>query len=413
MLGLPAFVDVYFISVLAFIGLLAVVIYKDRKNIQFYYVLMIRRTHRGEKAIDRIAKLSPKIWRFLSTIFVMLAFYFMAYSLYMMGFAAKLIIDRTIKTPSIQFVVPMPFSQPSSGPGYLLVPFWFWIILIPFFMFPHEIAHGIIARAHKIRLKSVGVMLLAIIPGAFVEPDEKQLAKAKPLVKLRIFSAGSMANIACVALVMLVASQLIWPSIVQNGLMITEVNNTLPVGSSGLAPGMVLEKINGQPVNVEYGDFQISYSLLLITSSNITVNNSKIVSTYVAMQKILGDYKPGDVIDVVASGRHYRFELSPHPLNASIPYMGLTLEMGTKKDVDFEFSTLLPLVWWLTTVGNAVALFNLLPLYPLDGGLMVEAVAEKILGKGKKSKLAAKTIAVGVLALLVFNFIGPYILSLF
>jgi membrane-associated protease RseP (regulator of RpoE activity) len=372
----------------------------------------MRRTQRGKQIIDKIAQASPKFWKILSTIYVLAAFFLMAYGLYMMIFAAKLIVERTLTVPSLQLVIPLPSAQPVSGPGYLLVPFWFWIVLVPFFMFPHEISHGIIARAHKIRLKSVGALLLAIIPGAFVEPDDRDVNKAKTLTKLRLFSAGSVANIAFVIIFTLIASQVVWPSIVYTGLAIVEVNQTAPAGIAGLKAGMNIESIDGTPVYVDYNDFEISYSLLLLNSQNTTANETKLLATGIAMYKILSKYKAGNAIDVMADGRHYSLTLAQNPNNFTLPYMGVTVKMNEKRPADLEFSTLLPLIWWITTVGYGVAIFNLLPIYPLDGGLIVQAVVEKIFGKNKKSKKIAQAISMFAIGIIIFNFIGPFIIKM-
>ncbi len=41
-------------------------------------------------------------------------------------------------------------------------------------------------------------MLFAILPGAFMEPDEEEMEEAKKSSKLRIYAADSMANITLV-----------------------------------------------------------------------------------------------------------------------------------------------------------------------------------------------------------------------
>jgi len=59
----------------------------------------------------------------------------------------------------------------------------------------HELAHGIVSRIEKIKVKSMGVLTAGIFPiGAFTEPDEKQLKEAKPRKRMRVFAVGSMAN---------------------------------------------------------------------------------------------------------------------------------------------------------------------------------------------------------------------------
>ena len=39
----------------------------------------------------------------------------------------------------------------------------------------HEFSHGILARVENVKINSIGLLLFAIIPGAFVEPDEEKL----------------------------------------------------------------------------------------------------------------------------------------------------------------------------------------------------------------------------------------------
>lgn len=75
------------------------------------------------------------------------------------------------------------------------VPFWFWIISIFVIITPHELSHGFLMAAEKIKIKSLGFVWLLVFPGAFVEPDEKQFQKAKPVKRMKIASVGSIANI--------------------------------------------------------------------------------------------------------------------------------------------------------------------------------------------------------------------------
>jgi membrane-associated protease RseP (regulator of RpoE activity) len=59
----------------------------------------------------------------------------------------------------------------------------------------HELAHGIVARIEKIKVKSMGLLTAGIFPiGAFTEPDENQLKETRPAKRLRVFAVGSMAN---------------------------------------------------------------------------------------------------------------------------------------------------------------------------------------------------------------------------
>ena len=44
----------------------------------------------------------------------------------------------------------------------------------------HELGHGIVASAHRLRLDSVGILFLAIPMGAFVEPNDDDLGRGGP-----------------------------------------------------------------------------------------------------------------------------------------------------------------------------------------------------------------------------------------
>ena len=88
---------------------------------------------------------------------------------------------------------------PIKAKGVFFVPFIYWIISIFVVVVVHEGAHGILAAANKIRIKSSGLaalsILVPIVPAAFVEPDEKALRKSPSRSQLGVLAAGPMANI--------------------------------------------------------------------------------------------------------------------------------------------------------------------------------------------------------------------------
>jgi len=400
--------DVYFWSVIAFFAILAALIYRDRKNVEFQnYILAMRRTKRGRQFIDRTAQSSPKLWIVLSTLAVVAAFGFMAYGLYLILLSTQLVVEKVITMPAIQFILPVPQAQPITGIGFIGVPFWFWILIVPFVLFPHEFAHGIIARVTKIKVKTVGLIQLLIWSGAFVEPDEKQIKKSKLINKLRIFSVGSIANISIALFFIFLTSYLVWPIFMPNGLVITNVVQGSSADAAGLKSGMVLKAIEGRDVKVDYDVFAATYGYLLFKGYNLTAEDLKGLSSSVEIAIALNNLKPNQTISVQTDNGAYNLKLSGRPENSSLPYMGLVAITATNNDFMFEF--VFPLVWWLTTLSQLVAIFNLLPIYPLDGGLMVEAVAEEV--SKKHAKKIVKIVTSLVLALLVFNFVGPSIIG--
>ena len=91
-------------------------------------------------------------------------------------------------------------------------------------------------------------MLLAILPGAFVEPDDEELSRAKPLSKLRVYAAGSIANLTVAAvacLIVLGISFFVLPSIFEvDGVEISSVVPASPA-SEVLHDGMLIRSVNG------------------------------------------------------------------------------------------------------------------------------------------------------------------------
>jgi membrane-associated protease RseP (regulator of RpoE activity) len=375
--------DVYTASVIIFFALLGIIIYKDRKNFEIKYILFMRRTKKGIEILDKIAK--PKLfWKIVSTIGIVVAFYLMFTGMYDLVDYGRRLLTRETNVPGVSFIFPTPTSQPISGPGYILIPFWFWIVIIASIMFPHEISHGIISRVEKIKVKSAGVLLLAVIPGAFVEPDEKQIKKSKMITKLRIFAAGSFANIVIAGLVFLLVSSVLWNYFVPGPIIITEVNSTGLAASAGLKTGMIIDAVNGKPVKASYSEYAVSSFLSEETAG----------------------LKPTDKIVITANNTNFTLNLSSYPKNETIP-LGLHYNPVVKGDKT-TFNVLFQLLTYMWIFNFAIAIVNILPLYPLDGGLMIEAIMEKI--SKKYAKALTMVITFITIGIFVINFITPFLL---
>lgn len=93
--------------------------------------------------------------------------------------------------PGVAPVIPgvdVPGS-PLSVPLYAVIGLILLLVI-------HEWGHGIVARAEKIAVKSVGLVTLGILPiGAFTEPDEDELEKTTRRKRSRVYSIGSMVNL--------------------------------------------------------------------------------------------------------------------------------------------------------------------------------------------------------------------------
>lgn len=378
--------DLYELSVLVFLSIIVYFIYIDRKNIKREGLFLIRPTKKGIKLLDWIAKFKF-FWKYFSLCGAVLGIMLMIYGVISLVGYSKLLIEGVVGLPGFSFVFPSIKSEMEVGPGYLLIPFWFWIIIFISVIFPHEIFHGIISRVENVKIKSAGVLLLAVLPGAFVEADEKGVKRLKLLGKLKVFTAGSFANFLMYLIILYLTANIIWPLFVPGPVVLTGVNSTGPAGKAGLSAGMIITKINEMNVVATYKEY---------------VTRSGYISEEVQ------NMKPGEEVRIVANGTEFNFITESNPLNKTIAYFGINyLPLIYINSSVFNFVIeALTLVW---IVSLAVAVCNLLPLYPFDGEKIVEIVAEKV--NKKHAERIAIIISLIMLAILLFNFLAPFILK--
>ncbi len=116
-------------------------------------------------------------------------------------------IVRMVKIPPIMPLIPY---LPQAFKLDFLPPFYFtyWIVILAIIAISHEFAHGIFAAYNKIKIKTTGFgffpFFLPIFLAAFVELDEKKMAKHKKLEQMAILSAGTFANVICAGIFLLV-----------------------------------------------------------------------------------------------------------------------------------------------------------------------------------------------------------------
>lgn len=376
--------EFYSISVLAFLGIVALIIYRDKKNIEFQYGILMRRTKVGIKILDKLAR-PTAFWKFLGTVGIIICLFLMFDGVASLVRYGKLLATGAVTAPGLSFVLPSINSQVEVGRGYILMPFWFWLIIIISVIFPHEGFHGILSRVEKIRVKTAGILLLLILPGAFVEPDEKQLKKARLISKLRVFTAGSLANFLVYFIAFNFISFVLWPCFVPGPIVISEVNATGPASVAGLKAGMVVTEINGKTVKATYDEF--------LNGSSYLVDETK-------------GLKPGDEIFLVANGTFYNVKLAVNPENKTIPYLGIMYGPVINSD-STTITFIFQLLTWVWIINYAISVFNIMPIYPLDGGLVVQAIVEKINKKYANKMTYAITFI--VLLILAYNFIMPFL----
>ncbi len=337
-------------------------VFKDRLKIDITGPLLMRRTQRLRGFIDSTANRSPRFWRWGLNIGLPIAIFFMALMLYFLVIS----LQTLLQAPQVQVLLP-GVDIPGSP---IVVPLGYGIIALMTVMVVHEFGHGIISRVEGVKIKSIGVLLLAVLPGAFVEPDEDDIKKSKRISKLRIYAAGSVFNLSLAAIALLVtfilSSFVIAPAFDTDGVGITSVVPKSPADGI-LTQGMVIQSING----------------VQITDINSYIN-------------VLNTTRVGDNVTFQTNQGVYSIKAGINPNNSTRGYIGIRSQSHLVVNsyvaktfgdqIPWFFYSLNDLFYWIFLLNFAIGTFNLLPMKPLDGGLLLE----ELLGYKLSSNMVQK-----------------------
>lgn len=204
------------------------------------------RTERGKKLIDWLSR-PRRFWKAYGDVGVVLTV------LSGIGVFALLLLQLSLlftrqdileaAAPSPEYFLVLPGINP-------LIPLWYGLLGLVVALVVHEGAHGILARAHDIKVKSLGLLFVVVPIGAFVEPDDEELERANTREKARVFSAGVMANLTVAVLAAALFSGVAWASVTtaHDGLAVSTVIPGTGAEAGGLQPGMIITGIDGEPM---------------------------------------------------------------------------------------------------------------------------------------------------------------------
>lgn len=385
-MGLPGVLTFNTVSIAVFIAVLSYLLWRDRANIERYTILFIRRTDHGVELLDRVAENMPRIWRWWSTAGIPIGFLGMLAIFVFIGKnIVELIIQPATTQPALGVVVPTA-STYTVQPGFVGIPFWFWILGLSTVLFAHELMHGVIARNEGFDVKSVGWLLFGIIPGAFVEPEgeemlpEDEAAETReesregmdggpwtggtPVQKLRVLAAGPWANFTVAILVGVLAFAGTQFLFTDTGVTYGGLINNTPAHEANLSG--VITAVNGERVQdveqlqARLDPVQPGDQIIITTRRNNTVTN----------QSLTMIQRPNGTADEA--------------------FIGVS-QVSTAREFNVEDEPAASLVFFLFRLTGFVALlnlgigaFNLLPIKGLDGGWMLSIALEKYLGEEKE-----------------------------
>ena len=348
-------------------------------GVELNFPVIMWKTQRLRGLISRISNFSPTFWRWYMNVGIFVAFGAMIFITWTLISSLPSVFD----TPAVSIVIP-GVEMPGSS---IYIPFVYGLIALATVLIVHEFSHGIQAVGEKISIKSIGLLLFAIIPGAFVEPDEDELKAAKRPSRLRVYAAGSIANISLAVIAILLVSLLsmgIPHYFDENGIEIDRIVSDSP--SDGiLKEGMILQAINDD-----------------------VINNSD------DYMDIVGSYKPGDNVTVHTNQGDYSVVLDKNPNNESVGFFGIQ----ANKHFELVDDSLGPLPWvlvellelfqWVFVLNLGIGLFNLLPLKPLDGGYMLEILLSYRLSE-EQYKPIVNALSVVMAMIIVFSILAGFI----
>ncbi|HEY4699261.1 MAG TPA: site-2 protease family protein [Nitrososphaerales archaeon] len=403
---------------------------KEDKAISIQFPLILLRTKRGLDILNKLASLKPI--KNLGTASLILFPIIGAIGFVLISYSATITIQSTTIRAFVKSAGPLVnLMIPGLNPYVPIIYGWLALVVA---MVVHEGSHGIMARFFNYRVKSSGIILFLILPiGAFVDIDEEEVKKAPARNSARVMAAGPISNLT-VAIVSLICLMLVVGSMnpVAEGVGVTGVYEKFPADSAGLKPADMIIAINNQNVRsgsdirsiittLKPGDTvslrtlhegkEVDRTVILVASEN----SSTPIMGFEAMDSgmisnVLKNYQEIRVVSPLL----YLFLPTFTMGQWQVPYSDMMHQFYTSPLGSYTYAVANSL-FWLWFVNFNLAVFNALPLYPLDGGQAVRAALESYgSSKGWKEKTAKRIVTVislMVLALILVTIVMPYLLG--
>jgi membrane-associated protease RseP (regulator of RpoE activity) len=353
-----------------------------------YY--LVYRTARLNAWIGRVSSRGPIAWRTIWNIGIVMGVGSMVFIFYKLATNLLYLFVGSQQAAPTQIIVPVP------GIFVTFETFPFLALALSICLVSHELSHGIASLAERVPLKSTGAFFVHIFMGAFVEPDEEKLNQARAATKLRVFAAGSFANLIlgflCIVLLANFSATITpFYNVVPSGVSVVSIATNLPARSSGLQAGDTLTSINGTKIS--------------------DVND---------LRQFMAGVTPGQVVDLQTQRGTFTVRTAADPSNSSHALIGISLNDYIRYVPKLPFlssnapSDLLRAENWAYIVLISVGLINMLPADPLDGGKFLDTALNMLgIRGGKQVRMIANGAAWAILfanvglSLVRFGFVRP------
>ena len=209
----------------------------------FKVILMIR-GKQGLKLLEKISK-PRKFWRAYGevSLWVCSLSLFAVTLVVILSFIGALLSPPSIDPPSVSEMVAIPGLNPIIPLGWGIIAFVVSLVI-------HEFGHGLIARAHGMRVRSFGLLMLGPLPlGAFAEPQHQELLRAPRRERLRMFAAGPATNLFAAFVLMIMMGMLATQVVAVNDhIHVREIVKDSGADLGGMQPWDTLVSIDGQEI---------------------------------------------------------------------------------------------------------------------------------------------------------------------
>jgi membrane-associated protease RseP (regulator of RpoE activity) len=304
------------------------------------FLFIMVRTQKFLNAVDTLANKAKTFWNYYARVGVFVSVVGIPVSVGFFAWNAYKVLSAPQEATAVVPVIP----------GVTIKITWGLIISIAVLIIVHEFSHGIVARREGISLKSMGLILLVLVPGAFVEPDEEEMKKSSRISRMKVYSAGSLANFIVAAIFLIL---LLWVPKVPDGILVYDTIPGTPAHEAGME-GSIIYELNGAPVK-----------------------------TYEEFSDEIDRYHPGETITVTSNTGVISLTLTDSPDTPDQGYMGIRPVQHLK------YFLFIDIITWISMLNLSVALFNLFPISAvLDGGKLTDEILHHFFSDSLSQKLS-------------------------
>jgi len=353
--------------VITFYVALFFLVYLNRKKFEIHLkFIALYKTQWGISLMDKIASRYGELVKLFGLIGIGVGFVGMGLIVFLILRGLFVLFTDSDAPASVAPILP-GVHVPGVAPEFF-IPLASGLIAIFVIATIHEFAHGVVARAHKITVKSSGPAIIGPFFAAFVEPDEKQIVKMPDVAQYSVYAAGAFSNILTALVVILLMFYVVPPAI-------SAVYEPTGVSFPQITPG--------SPADIAGLETDVIYTII----DNQTVVNT--ADTFDA----LSDMQINKTVIIGNSQSSYQVIPAPRIENPERAYIGVNIINRFNGDDGASYAVVSWFVRLFSLIGGlslAIGLANMLPIGFLDGGKMLQLALHRTKGKEKGNRTLVK-----------------------